>query len=392
MKDVSIDILKAKNLQMNTHYYYRYKFLPNETLSASDHERRLQKAKQNTTSTLLFDFTELAIWPQLPGFILNHTFMNHYLIRPDQIEQAKQLLGCSISSLIIGLRNEKDAQIFAEHSSILQSGSTLLLAPTTTRDLNVLIHFAQSLPSEMNESSIFWDFKPYQPTIKNSLTIKDIVSTKFAFRRLPGLELWNSSIPENYELEPIAQPSWQFRTPNRQVLLSIIIPSFNNITFLTNVIAHLIKQDLPAENYEIIVVEDGGTDSTCSILFDLFKIFEHKINLKMIYWSKIHPVKGKQDFFRAGLARNLANQYAEGDFLFFLDSDMLTPPDFARLCIKHLEKFDVIQFERHHIKQDLSSLNPQFQSIKMNSDTYIEEVNYWSRLFSSPDWMSLENH
>ena len=50
------------------------------------------------------------------------------------------------------------------------------------------------------------------------------------------------------------------------ILISIIIPAYNAEKYIQQCIISLARQDLPQDNYEILVVNDGSTDSTFSIL------------------------------------------------------------------------------------------------------------------------------
>jgi glycosyltransferase involved in cell wall biosynthesis len=112
-------------------------------------------------------------------------------------------------------------------------------------------------------------------------------------------------------------------------------------------------------------------------------------NIRYIYWTKQHPTRGPQEFFRPGLARNLASKYASGKYLVFLDSDMLVPESFIETAIQSMQKSDVIQFQRFHINQNLSKKNPRYSSVDLTRDTYIEESRYWSQLFFNENWMHL---
>ena len=55
------------------------------------------------------------------------------------------------------------------------------------------------------------------------------------------------------------------------ILISIIIPAYNAEKYIQQCIISLARQDLPQDNYEILVVNDGSTDSTLSILERLSK-------------------------------------------------------------------------------------------------------------------------
>lgn len=92
-------------------------------------------------------------------------------------------------------------------------------------------------------------------------------------------------------------------------LVSIIIPCYNNQTFIENAIASAIDQTY--SNVEIIVIDDGSTDSSLEII----KSFADKV-----YWET-----GKNR--GAPLARNRGIELAQGEYIKFLDADDVLLPD-----------------------------------------------------------------
>ncbi len=373
-------------------YFYRYEIRSNEDLSASTIQRRLKKASQNTTTHLFMDLTNcnLKMLNQSPFF--EHAFESLYLIAPSQYLSLEPFRTTTPADFIICITNEDDIEQLQKLKLGELSEQWLYFSPETKKDLQALNTFEAQANATKIDVNWFWDFKPYTPQVKNSLTLTDISSYKKQFRRLPGLEIYNRNVPDHFELEPTEDLAWQFKTQKQDIQLSFIIPSYNNIVFLSNVVSHLMQQTLSADQYEIIICEDGGTDQSISILRQLYSDFKDQVNLKVIYWSKKHAVRGEQFFFRAGQARNLATQFAVGAYLFFLDSDMLTPPQFAETVLAKLKKHDVIQFERHHINQTLSLTNPRYETVNLQRETYIEEDSYWRQLFNTKEWMSLTNY
>ena len=83
--------------------------------------------------------------------------------------------------------------------------------------------------------------------------------------------------------------------------ISIIIPTFNSQTVIRDCI-----ESIPNDrNLEIIVVDDGSTDNTCSIVkeYNAIKLIRNKNNNGVSF------------------ARNRGLEAATGDFVMFLDSD-----------------------------------------------------------------------
>ncbi|MEQ1723916.1 MAG: glycosyltransferase family 2 protein, partial [Pseudobdellovibrio sp.] len=247
-----------------------------------------------------------------------------------------------------------------------------------------------------NSYNIYWMFSPYDKNLVKSITAKEIAKYNINFNTISGLEIFNSHAPSHYELEPISNSSyklaWEFSLADSQPVISVIIPSYNNSQFLCNVVWHLINQKTDPKLYEIIISDDGSTDNSSKILKQIFEEYKTKVNIKYIYWPKQHPLRGEQQFFRPGLARNLASRYSRGEFLQFLDSDILVPHNFIEICLNELKQNDLIQFQRFHINQELSKTAPHYEQIKLKSDTYIEEKDYWSELFFCDSWPQLPHY
>ncbi len=90
------------------------------------------------------------------------------------------------------------------------------------------------------------------------------------------------------------------------ISISVIIPTYNRLGFLTKTIQSLLKQK--TDDYEIIVVDDGSTDGT----EDYFKTFQHP---KVTY----QRIKNSE----RGYARNHGARCAKGNYVNFFDSDDL---------------------------------------------------------------------
>jgi glycosyltransferase involved in cell wall biosynthesis len=50
--------------------------------------------------------------------------------------------------------------------------------------------------------------------------------------------------------------------------LSVVIPTFNRREVLERTLPALLAQDLPPQDYEVIIVMDGSTDGTAQLLCD----------------------------------------------------------------------------------------------------------------------------
>ena len=65
----------------------------------------------------------------------------------------------------------------------------------------------------------------------------------------------------------------------QDILLSIIVPVYNVEPFLRKCVESLEQQDLAAERYEVILVNDGSTDHSGELCTELAKQYE---NIKVI--------------------------------------------------------------------------------------------------------------
>ena len=93
---------------------------------------------------------------------------------------------------------------------------------------------------------------------------------------------------------------------------SVIIPAYNSEMFLAQTLDCLIGQTL--DDIQIIVVNDGSTDSTAKIIAEYA---EKNSNILAL----TQPNSG------VSAARNNGINYAEGKYTLFLDSDDLLSPD-----------------------------------------------------------------
>ena len=100
-------------------------------------------------------------------------------------------------------------------------------------------------------------------------------------------------------------------------LVSIIIPSFNSETYISETIDSILNQTYPY--WEAIVVDDGSSDETCSIV-KRYSQNDKRIQL----FLRVSTAKG------ASVCRNIGIEKAIGKYIIFLDSDDLLAP----FCLK----------------------------------------------------------
>ncbi|HEL1766110.1 TPA: glycosyltransferase [Streptococcus suis] len=127
-----------------------------------------------------------------------------------------------------------------------------------------------------------------------------------------------------------------------KILLSVIIPVYQVEKYLKRCIDSVLAQKFI--DYEIILVDDGSTDSSPAICDAYSAEYPHI--------SVIHKENG-------GLsdARNVGIKHAAGEYIFFLDSDdWISPTMFESLKeIISSKKHDIIHFDLQFCKNEQSN-------------------------------------
>lgn len=92
------------------------------------------------------------------------------------------------------------------------------------------------------------------------------------------------------------------------IKISLIIPVYNVEQYLEKCLTSCIKQDIPLEEYEIIIINDGTKDNSLCIA----KSFEEKYKNIRVY---------SQENQGLSAARNKGLSLAKGEYVWFIDSD-----------------------------------------------------------------------
>lgn len=126
-------------------------------------------------------------------------------------------------------------------------------------------------------------------------------------------------------------------------LVSIIIPTYNGLPWLIDAIESSINQSY--KNFEIILIDDGSTDSTRQIVKDRY-------GDKIEYYFQVNQGLSS--------ARNFGLEKANGDYIQFLDSDDLIPIEKIKTQISFLKEnkeIDIVYSQcKTFYKNDIGSL------------------------------------
>ena len=115
---------------------------------------------------------------------------------------------------------------------------------------------------------------------------------------------------------------------NEEIDISVIIPALNEADSVTYLYKHLkeVLDEIAADKYEIIFIDDGSTDNTLKVVRGLYdsdkkvSVYSHRKNF------------GKAQAMATGFA------HARGKYIFTLDADMQDDPDEIPRFIRKLEQ------------------------------------------------------
>lgn len=106
------------------------------------------------------------------------------------------------------------------------------------------------------------------------------------------------------------------------MFFSVVVPLYNRPQELRELLDSLLLQTY--KNFEVIIVEDGSSVRSDSLLPD----YQHDLNLRYYYKENTGP----------GPTRNYGFAVAEGDYLVMFDSDCVIPPQYFEALKTEIEK------------------------------------------------------
>lgn len=145
--------------------------------------------------------------------------------------------------------------------------------------------------------------------------------------------------------------------------VSVIIPCYNVEKYLEQCIESVLNQTL--KDIEIICIDDGSSDRTLDILYQLQK---NDNRIKVI----------EQKNAGAGAARNNGLRVSKGDYVSFLDSDDFFEPDMLEEAVKSAEQYnsDFVVFNSDQYHMDKECFAPISWVIKFKEIPPYMPFNY----------------
>lgn len=114
--------------------------------------------------------------------------------------------------------------------------------------------------------------------------------------------------------------------------VSIIIPTYNRAHLIGETLDSIIAQSY--KNWECIVVDDGSTDNTATLITDYIK----KDNRFQYHQRPVDRKKG------ANACRNYGFELSKGEYIKWFDSDDIMHPDFLEKQVEVLENNSDLDF------------------------------------------------
>ena len=139
-------------------------------------------------------------------------------------------------------------------------------------------------------------------------------------------------------------------------LISVIVPVYNVEKYFPRCIESILNQSY--KNLEIILVNDGSTDSSGKICD------EYAADDKRIY--VIHKENGGQS-----TARNAALDLAKGEYITFVDSDDYINTDFVKIMYETIIKFNADIVQCGYIRGTENT----FPDIRINDSCKVIDIN-----------------
>jgi len=112
-------------------------------------------------------------------------------------------------------------------------------------------------------------------------------------------------------------------------LVSVILPTYNRLSRLKQVLAAFEQQRYPHDQFNIIVVSDGSTDGTDDYMRNIVSSLE----IKFVSQKNAGPAA----------ARNNGIANADSEYILFIDDDVIPTPDLiAEHMHQHAEQPDIV--------------------------------------------------
>lgn len=156
------------------------------------------------------------------------------------------------------------------------------------------------------------------------------------------------------------------------IYFSILIPVYNAENYLEQSLESVLKQSY--ENYEIILINDGSTDSSKNIC-DNFAKKDNRV--KVFHQKNMGIAKTRYETLKK----------IKGDFTLFLDSDDYLEPNFLQIIIDKIKHFDpdIIMFNYKNVDEENNFISNNKTIFKNNEIFTTNKQKLYDRIFFTDD-------
>ena len=164
------------------------------------------------------------------------------------------------------------------------------------------------------------------------------------------------------------------------IKVSVIVPVYNGEKYIRRCLASLFRQTL--NDIEVIVIDDGSTDTTAEIVLECQKS----------YMSSLQFYKNNENV-GLGSSRNVGLQYAQGEYVIFVDADDWVEPEYCeRLYSKARENGADIVYCGYVSESEKGDVISKFvplhsdgeMSVPFAKEVFCDNlhstISYWSQL------------
>jgi len=156
-----------------------------------------------------------------------------------------------------------------------------------------------------------------------------------------------------------------------QLFFSIIIPVYNTADYVGHCLDSILKQNLDKSKYEIILIDDGSSDSSPDILREYSMRFEN-----------ILLIQKKNE--GVSVARNVGLNSARGEYILFVDSDDFIAENSLENIYHFLISEETIDLligrsyitDNNSLKREVYSFDSSFFSKKIEGVELLLKHNY----------------
>ena len=162
---------------------------------------------------------------------------------------------------------------------------------------------------------------------------------------------------------------------NTYPAISVIIPMYNVEKYVGECLDSLLAQSF--QNFELIIVDDGSTDSSCEVVESYMPKFNRRLNLFKMEENTGYP----------GELRNFGLSHAHGEYIYFMDSDdALTKTALEEMFLLAKDyDADVVYCERYYMSEGVGE---DFVKNIRVADSRVQSPPYVNKPIFEPEDLS----